>query len=130
MPTTYREKEFINQKKFINQLTEQLSQGRDWKVDKEDGDSSVDLVVLDPNSGKRIFIEFQEAGEYGSLPISSVLSLYKQKKRLSAMDSLFLITFSGIPTLLASKLKELGIMAFAKPSVEEVVGKVQYAMSA
>ena len=122
--TQYRERE------FINQLTEQLSRGRDWKVEQEDGDGSADLVVQDPNSGKRIFIEFQEAGEYGSLPISSVLSLYKQKKRLSAMDSLFLITFSGIPALLASKLKELGILAIAKPSVEEVVGKVQYAMSA
>lgn len=122
--TLFRERE------FIDQLSERLSQGRDWKVEKEANDGAADLVVQDPRSGKRIFIEFQEGGEYGELPISSILSLNKQKNRLLPSDLLFLVTFSGIPALLATKLKELGIMAITKPSIEEVVGQVQYAMSA
>jgi hypothetical protein len=122
--TLFRERE------FIDQLSERLSQGRDWKVEKEANDGAADLVVQDPRSGKRVFIEFQEGGEYGELPISSILSLNKQKNRLLPSDLLFLVTFSGIPALLASKLKELGIMAITKPSIEEVVGQVQYAMSA
>jgi hypothetical protein len=117
-------------KEFINQLSDRLSQGQDWKVEKEAADGSADLVVQDPRSGKRIFIEFQEGGEYGELPISSILSLNKHRNRLLPSDLLFLVTFSGIPALLASKLKELGIMAITKPSIEEVVGHVQYAMYA
>ena len=120
----YRDKE------FINQLSDRLSQGQDWKVEKEAADGSADLIVQDPRSGKRIFIEFQEGGEYGELPISSILSLNKHRNRLLPSDLLFLVTFSGIPALLASKLQELGIMAITKPSIEEVVGHVQYAMSA
>jgi hypothetical protein len=119
-----------NEKQFIDQLSEQLVQGGDWKVEKEAGAGSADLVVQDSHSGKRVFIEFQEGGQYGELPISSILSLNKQKSRLSPTDLLLLITFSAIPALLASKLKELGILAITKPSVEDVVGKVQYAMSA
>lgn len=122
--TLYREKE------FINQLSERLSQAQDWKVETETDDGSIDLIVRDPHSGKRIFIEFQEGGQYGELPISSILSLNKQKSRLLPSDLLLLVTFSGISTLLANKLKELGILAITKPSVEEVVGQVQYAMSA
>jgi hypothetical protein len=56
--------------------------------------------------------------------------LSKQKNRLSGQDILFLDTFSVIPPLLENKLKELGIMAVAKPSVDELAGKLQYAMSA
>jgi hypothetical protein len=117
-------------KEFIDQLAERLSQGQNWKVEKEAGDGDADLVVQDTHSGKRIFIEFQEGGQYGELPIASVVSLNKQKSRLLPSDSLFLVTFSGIPALLANKLKELGIVAIAKPSVDEVVGKLQFAMSA
>jgi len=117
-------------KQFIHQLSQRLSQGQDWKVETEPDDDSLDLVVRDPHSGKRVFIEFQEGGQYGELPISSILSLSKQKRRLLPSDLLLLVTFSGIPALLASKLKELGILAFTKPSVDEVVGQVRYAMSA
>jgi hypothetical protein len=88
-----------------------------------------DLIIEDTQSGKRVFVEFQEGGQYGELPISSILSLSKQKNRLSGKDILFLVTFSVIPSLLENKLKELGIIAVAKPSVDELVGKLQYAMS-
>jgi hypothetical protein len=118
------------EKSFINELTQRLSQVGDWKVEKEADDGSTDLIVQDPQSGKRVFVEFQEGGEYGELPISSILSLSKQKNRLSGNDILFLVTFSVIPSLLENKLKELGIMAVARPSVDEMVGKLQYAMSA
>lgn len=120
----YRDKE------FINELSDRLSQGQNWKVEKEAADGSADLIVQDPRSGKRIFIEFQEGGEYGELPISSILSLNKHRNRLLPSDLLFLVTFSSISALLASKLSELGIMAITKPSIEEVVGHVQYAMYA
>jgi hypothetical protein len=119
-----------SEKIFIDELSHRLSQEGDWKVEKEVDDGSTDLIILDPQSGKRVFVEFQEGGQYGELPISSILSLSKQKNRLSGKDILFLVTFSVIPSLLENKLKELGIMAVAKPSVEELVGKLQYAMSA
>ena len=115
---------------FINQLTEQLSRQDNWKVEKEPNGGSADLLIEDTNSGKRIFIEFKERGQYGELPISSILSLDKQKSQLSVNDTLFPVTFSGISALLKAKLKDLGIRAFAKPSVEDMVGNVQYAMSA
>ena len=118
------------EKEFINELAERLSLEPEWKVEKEGGDASTDLIIADPHSGKRVFIEFQEGGQYGELPISSILSLNKQKNRLSVKDSLFLVTFSIIPSILENKLKELGILAVASPSVDELVGKVQYAMSA
>jgi hypothetical protein len=98
----------------------------DWESD----DGTTDLIVADAQTGKRVFIEFKEGGQYGELPISSILDLNRQKNRLSGNDSLFLVTFSIIPSVLESKLKELGIMAVANPSVDELVGKVQYAMSA
>jgi hypothetical protein len=126
MPETVQ----YTEKTFINELTQRLSQVGDWKVEKEADDGSTDLIVQDPQSGKRVFLEFQEGGDYGELPISSILSLSKQKNRLSGNDILFLVTFSVIPSLLESKLKELGIMAVARPSVDEMVGKLQYAMSA
>jgi hypothetical protein len=113
---------------FINQLSQRLTTSSDWKVDADSG--SGDMVIQDPRSGKRVFIEFQEGGQYGELPMSSVVSLNKQKNRLSGKDTLFLITFSAISSLLEGKLKELGIMAIARPSVDEVVGKLQFAMSA
>lgn len=119
-----------SEKTFIDALSHRLSEEGDWKVEKEVDDGSTDLVIVDPQSGKRVFIEFQEGGQYGELPISSILSLSKQKNRLSGKDILFLVTFSVIPSILENKLKELGIMAVAKPSVDELVGKLQYAMSA
>ncbi len=119
-----------NENDFISQLAEQLRRDNGWKVEKEPFGGAADLVVEDTNSGKRIYIEFKTAGEYGELPISSARALDVQKKRLSKNDALFLVTFSGISQTLGNKLKDLGIKVFANPTVEDVVGNVQYAMSA
>ncbi|HEY4151090.1 MAG TPA: hypothetical protein VGM41_19260 [Chitinophagaceae bacterium] len=119
-----------NETDFITQLTEQLRRDNDWKVGKESYGGIADLVIEDIHSGKRIFIEFRTAGQYGELPISSALVLDEQKKRLSEKDALFLVTFSGVSKTLGNKLKDLGIKVFASPTVEDVVGNVQYAMSA
>ena len=115
---------------FVAELVQRLSGEPGWKVDKETDDGSTDLVIADAQTGKRVFIEFKEGGQYGELPMSSILDLNRQKNRLSGKDSLFLVTFSVIPSLLEKRLTELGIMAVANPSIDELVGKVQYAMSA
>ena len=121
---------FYSEKQFIDELTARLSEATSYKVGKENQENAVDLVVEDSHSGKRVFIEFREAGQYGQLPIASIISLNKQKSRLSPTDYLLLVTFSRIPDLLASKLHEQGILAIAKPnSIDDVVGKVQWAMA-
>jgi hypothetical protein len=118
------------EKQFIDGLIARLSEAKNWKVGKGDQEGAVDLVVEDSHSGKRIYIEFKEAGQYGQLPIASILSLNKQKSKLLPTDNLLLVTFSGIPDLLASKLNELGIITITKPnSIDDVVGKVQLAMA-
>jgi hypothetical protein len=123
-PTLYSEKQ------FIDELTARLSEATSYKVGKENQDNAVSLVVEDSHSGKRVFIEFREAGQYGQLQIASIISLNKQKSRLSPTDDLLLVTYSRIPDLLASKLHEKGILAIAKPnSIDDVVGKVQWAMA-
>jgi hypothetical protein len=122
--TTYKEKQ------FIDELAARLGEAKDWKVAKESQEGAVDLVVQGPLSGKKLFIELQEGGLYGQLPIASILSLNKQKSRLSPSDDLLLVTFSSMPDLLAGKLDELGIMSIIKPSsIEDVLGKIQLAMA-
>jgi hypothetical protein len=120
------------ERQFIDDLTARLNEATNWKVGRElrMQEDIVDLVVEDSHSGKRIYIEFKGAGQYGQLPIASILSLNKQKSRLLPTDNLLLVTFSGIPELLANKLNELGIMTITKPkSIDDVVGKVQLAMA-
>jgi hypothetical protein len=121
---------FYSEKQFIDKLIARLSEATSYKVGKENQEDAGDLVVEDSNSGKRVFIEFRDAGQYGQLQIASIISLNKQKSRLSPTDYLLLVTYSRIPDLLASKLHEKGILSIAKPnSIDDVVGKVQLAMA-
>lgn len=115
---------------FVEQLKQRLRLVLDWKVEEEKENGQVDLIVEDPQSGKRMFIEFKQAGRYGQLPVSTVLSMNKQKNRLSAKDMLCLVSFSDIPMMLDDKLKELGIMTIEKPSVEDAAGKIEQVMLA
>src|SRR4051812_43074261 len=118
------------ERRFIDDLIARLSEAKNWKVGKEYEEDAADLVIEDTHSGKRVFIEFRDAGQYGQLQIASIISLSKQKSLLSPTDDLLLVTFSRIPDLLASKLHEKGILAIAKPnSIDDVVGKVQLAMA-
>ena len=114
---------------FIDQLSQLLSRAQGWKVEKEAENDSSDLIV-ETQDGKRMFIEFKEAGSYGELPLSTVLSLNKQKKRLSRKDLLCLVSFSKIPTILKETLSEMGILAIEKPSLEDAAGKIEQAMLA
>jgi hypothetical protein len=119
------------EKVFIDLLSQTLMmQHPAWKVEKLDADGGADLMVEDTESGKRVFIEFKEGSKYGNLPVSLIFPLNRQKKRLSSNDALFLVTFAMIPSLLGEKLEEIGVLAMEKPSIPDVVGKVQYAMSA
>jgi len=116
---------------FLDQLTSKLNENKSLEVEKElYGTSGADIVVKDAHSGKRIFIEIKDAGQYGELPISSILSINDQVKRISTTDLFILVTFSSISTFLNKKLKKLNVTAFSRPSVDEVVNKVQLALSA
>jgi hypothetical protein len=115
---------------FVDQLTSKLTENKSLEVEQEPSGNRADIVVTDPHSGKRIFIEVKSAGQYGELPISSILSINDQVKRISTTDTFILVTFSSISNFLNKKLKELNVTAFSKPSVDDVVSKVQVALSA
>lgn len=115
---------------FVNQLTSKLTENKSLEVEQEPRGIDADIVVKDSNSGKRIFIEIKDAGQYGELPISSILSINDQVKRISTTDTFILVTFSSISNFLNKKLKELNVTAFSKPSVDDVLNRVQVALSA
>lgn len=115
---------------FVNQLTSRLTEDKHLEVEQEPSGINADIVVKDLNSGKRIFIEFKDAGQYGELPISSILSINDQIKGISDTDTFILVTFSSISNFLYNKLKQLNVIAFSKPTVEDVVSKVQLSLSA
>ncbi|HUB62766.1 MAG TPA: hypothetical protein VL978_18760 [Puia sp.] len=115
---------------FVDQLTSKLTENKSLEVEQESRGNGPDIVVKDSHSGKRIFIEFKDAGPYGELPISSILSINDQVKRIATTDTFILITFSSISNFLSKKLKELNVTAFSKPSVDDVLNKVQVALSA
>jgi hypothetical protein len=115
---------------FVDQLTSKLTENKSLEVEQEPSGNGADIVVKDSHSGKRIFIGFKNAGQYGELPISSILSINDQVKRISATDTFILVTFSSISNFLSKKLKELNVTAFSKPSVDDVLNKVQVALSA
>jgi hypothetical protein len=120
---------YIHENIFIDELKDRLSKELGWKVEKETENSLVDLVI-ETQTGKRMFIEFKQAGRYGELPLSTVLSLSRQKNRLSGNDILCLVSFSSIPSILEDKLTELGILAIEKPSVEDAAGRIEQVMMA
>jgi hypothetical protein len=115
---------------FVDQLTSKLTENKSLEVEQESRGNGADIVVKDSHNGKRIFIEFKDAGQYGELPISSILSINDQVKRIATTDTFILITFSSISNFLSKKLKELNVTAFSKPSVDDVLNKVQVALSA
>ena len=116
--------------KFVSQLATQLTKNPGLEVEMEPRNTGADIVVKNPSSGKRIFIEFKDAGEYGELPISIILSINDQVKRIGTSDAIILVTFSSISNFLNRKLKELNVTALSQPSVDDVVNKVQFALSA
>jgi len=92
-------------------------------------DYGVDLLVVEPNSGKRIAIECKSAGDYGELPISTILPIARLVKN-DPNQQVILVSFSSVSDLLSTKLKELNVPSLTKPTVKQVVDQVQLALSA
>lgn len=115
---------------FVHNLASRLTENKNLKVEETPGDRRADIVVEDAHTGKRIFIEIKNAGQYGELPISSILSVNDQIKQIPSTDQFMLITRSSISNFLLKKLKEINVTAISNASVDEVVDKVQYALSA
>jgi hypothetical protein len=114
---------------FRDRLIEKLSKQPALKVEKNKIEG-YGIAISDIHSGKCIYIEFRWAGEYGELPMGTIVMLGRQLDNISKEDKLFLVTFSDISKLLASKFELFGIKAFSKPSLDEVISNVQLAFSA
>jgi hypothetical protein len=114
---------------FVQQLTEQLHR-QNLEVELPGGDFSHDLIVKNPQTNKRVFIEFKNSGHSGELPLTLAYAMYNQKIRLAADDRLFLITFATISEYLHDKLASFGIKSFAKPTPAEVAKQVKEAIAA
>ena len=91
--------------------------------------SSADIIVKDKASDKRIFIEVKNAKGYGELPISSVIPLAKLVADSTILDTVLLISFSALSSLLADRLKELKVETLQKPTVDQVVQQIDYAFA-
>jgi hypothetical protein len=92
--------------------------------------ADVDLLVKDQTSGKMVAIELKNAGEYGELPISTIIPISRLVHQGDKYEKVLLITFSEVPELLSQKLQELNVEALKQPTINEVVEKVQLALSA
>jgi len=114
---------------FLRKLYDELIRRDHFLIEWEPADSNVDLV-RDPVSGKMVAIEMKNAGDYGELPISTIIPISKLARQTDKYAKVMLITFSGLPLLLSDKLKELNVDALTQPTVSQVVEKVQLALSA
>ena len=115
---------------FVRKLQNQLALHENFQVLADPLDIGVDLLVHDQNSGKTIAIEIKDAGAYGELPISTILPISRLVRQTDKFQKLFLISFSAVPDLLSDKLKEINVDALTQPTVNQVVEKVQLALSA
>jgi len=113
---------------FMRKLRDQLVH-TNFEIEAEPSGSNADLLVRNPTSGKTVAIELKDAGDYGELPISTILPIARLAQN-SHFEKFLLITFSSVPVLLYQKLKELNVEALTRPTVSQVVEKVQLALSA
>jgi len=120
---------YINEHLFLQELIEQLSKLRGIHVEDAFGDNGIDVLVVDPYTGKRIAIECKSAREYGELPIATMLPIARLVKK-DPTQQVILVSFSSVPDLLSTKLKELNVQTLTLPTVSQVVEKVQLALSA
>ena len=115
---------------FLRKLYDQLVHTNNFEIEAESFAGDADLLVRNPTSGKTIAIEFKDAGDYGELPISTIIPIAKLARQTDKFVKLLLITFSDVPVLLSKKLEELNVEALTQPTVKQVVEKVQLALSA
>lgn len=114
---------------FLRKLFDELMSKAKYQVERADYENGADLVVRDPHSGKIVAIELKDAGEYGELPISTILPISRLVKQTGNLEKFLLITFSQVPILLSKKLKELNVDTLTKPTVDQVVEQVQLALA-
>jgi hypothetical protein len=105
-------------------------QNDNYQIEKSEFDSDADLVIRDLQTGKIVAIELKDAGDYGELPISTILPISRLVKQTGNLQKFFLITFSQVPILLSKKLKELNVDALTRPTIDQVVEQVEQALSA
>lgn len=115
---------------FLRKLCDELMLQEHLQLIREPDGSNADLLVRNEASGKTVVIEMKDAGEYGELPISTIIPISKLVRETDKIGKILLITFSDVPALLSQKLQELNVEALKKPTVNEVVEKVQLALSA
>jgi hypothetical protein len=114
---------------FLDLLTNELMDKGNYEFERLYLDPGADLIVKDRASGKVIAIEFKNAGNYGELPISTILPISRMVKQADHLAKFFLITFSKVPVLLENKLKELNVKTLSLPTISEVVNEVQQAFT-
>ena len=119
----------MQEQEFTRELIKLLSSHNNFEV-LASSDKNVDLLVHDQTTGKTVAIEFKDAGSYGELPISTFLPIADLVQQTDKFQKLLLVSFSKVPDLLRRKLNKLNVDALTKPSVSQVVERVQLALSA
>jgi hypothetical protein len=114
---------------FLGELVDELTLKDKYQIERE-YNGGADMVIRDPKTGKIVAIELKDAGNYGELPISTILPISRMVKQFDHLEKFFLITFSQVPILLSEKLKELNVDALTQPTVHQVVEQVEQALSA
>lgn len=115
---------------FLGKLFDELTMKDKYQIERTEYDSAADMIIRDPHTGKTVMIELKDAGNYGELPISTILPISRMVKQFDNLERFFLITFSQVPILLSRKLKELKVDALTQPTVNQVVEQVEQALSA
>jgi|GEM_PF-1642770 len=117
---------------FLDQLTGEIDKSANLEWRKTTFDAGADLIVRDKDTGKTALIEFKTGGQYGELPISSIIALSNISRNNKDLQKIFLITFSQISAMLSAKLKELNnVKTITQPAnAGQVVHEVQLALSA
>ena len=115
---------------FLRKLCDELMLADKFQLEREPNGGDVDLLVRNPVSGKVVAIEMKDAGDYGELPISTIIPISKLVRQTDKFEKVLLLTFSSVPVLLSKKLQELNVEAMTQPTVKQVVERVQLALSA
>ena len=115
---------------FLRKLYDQLVHTDNFEIEAQPFAGDADLLIRNPRSGKTVAIELKDAGDYGELPISTILPIAKLARQTDKFEKLLLITFSNVPVLLSKKLEELNVEALTQPTISQVVKRVQLALSA
>lgn len=111
----------------MKKLYDQLLHYNNFEIEAQPHAGDADLLVRNPNSGKTVAIELKDAGDYGELPISTIIPIARLAQN-SNFEKFLLITFSNVPLLLSKKLQALNVEALTQPTVSQVIEKVQLAL--